>query len=340
MPERIVSSPAVPAAGVAMAALALGSVGLLLSFRVPFGSLDPAFAAHLDRLLAAAAAGLALAAAGALRERTGESAPLREPLWFALSTGAAGGFVLGASLWETPAAGWLLALVGGGVSALLVAALDRSGRAWNLALGFVLATMGIAAVPTVLVAATLGAAGGPAFWLLGDVSHAAGLGAPLVLGLSALGCGAAATVASAARLGERTELARTTAVLLLGLGIGIAGPIAFVAWFAPWVVRSVSPALSAAAQVALAGLVGAGSMMAADSIPRALIGGYAPPLNLCIGLVAIPTFLFWNRARLARSAPCRAGFAFEAIELLVLFAATGFFAWLTFAVTGYARSAA
>ena len=66
---------------------------------------------------------------------------------------------------------------------------------------------------------------------------------------------------------------------------------------------------------------GAATVVAIDTVPRLLVGGYDFPFNVPAGLLAIPIFLGWNRARLRREAG-RKPLAFELGELALIGALT------------------
>jgi ABC-type cobalamin transport system permease subunit len=109
--------------------------------------------------------------------------------------------------------------------------------------------------------------------------------------------------------------------LALGLSVGAVGPLAFVGTFVPRAVRALAPAASPRAWLATSAVAGAATVAAVDAVPRLLLGGYDFPFNVAAGMLALPVFLGWNRARLRREAG-RAHVAFEAAELVLIFAMT------------------
>ena len=330
-PESGAGALMLAAAGILLAALSL-----LLSFRGPFPDLELALAANLDRSLAAGAAGMALGVSAFLFQASGRRSPLFEPALFSLATGGAAGFVLGLKL----ADGFFAAIVLGLAGALLLAApvrwLGAERRITNLGLLALLAIGLAVAVPAAVGADTEIARGGLALWLLGSAPPATGFGAAAALAASLFVCGAAAVRVGAA--GDAPLGSEPLAIAALGLGVGIAGPIAFVGWFSAWLAARAAPGLGRPGLM-LAALSGAALLMAADSVPRLLIGGYAPPLNVAVGLVAIPSFAWWNRARLRAVCTGRHSKAFEAVEILAIAGSATVFAYLVWQVTLYARAA-
>jgi iron complex transport system permease protein len=255
-------------------------------------------------MLAAASAGAAVAVAGALRGAAGR--PVREAYVFAISTGGAVGVAAGLVLAGGPAAAVALALLGAAAAVALVRLVDGRRRIANLGVFLVLFPLLLAATPAYMAAMTqIDGFGGAAIWLLGDVSRAHGIGAVLVA-LAAL-----ALIALAGLGPERFRAAASA--LLLGLSVGVAGPIAFVGSMIPALVRTAARGVSLQGLVALSALAGAAAVMLADAVPRWLIGGYAPPLNVAIGNVALPAFLWWNGRRLRAASGAGASRAFTAV---------------------------
>ena len=73
-------------------------------------------------------------------------------------------------------------------------------------------------------------------------------------------------------------------------------------------------------------------------MPRLLIGGYDFPWNVPAGMLALPIFLGWNRARVRREVG-RRGRAFEAGELALIALLTLGAATLAWFFTQVVRSA-
>jgi iron complex transport system permease protein len=307
----------------------------LASFRFPFASdVATLLRANGARVLLAAGAGGALALAGALRLAAGRERPLRELEWLALSAGAAGGgFLLAQGL---SGAGALLAFAagaaaGGAVLFFLARFLARPRRWTNLAAAALLA--GLATIAALagtysrergdLVAASIA-------WLLGDLSGASVASGVAVLALVVL------LVVSALRTDARS--AQTLSLLALGLGVGVAGPLAFVGGMVPrtvrWLAGSVSPRALLGASVA----AGAATVVAIDAVPRLLIGGYQFGFNVYAAMLAVPIFLGWNRRRLrAEAGP--AGVLFEVVEITLIAGLTLLGVWLAVLLSGVIRVA-
>jgi iron complex transport system permease protein len=294
---------------------------LLAAFRLGLAAdLAGLLALNGPRVLFGAAAGAAFAGAGALRQRTSREPALRELSLLAVSTGAAaGGFALANALPSLPAP---LAFVAGAAlgAGLLLAGVrlaDRPHRAANLAVaGLLVVMIGAAALGGTYARARRDFVAPLATWLLGDLGGARfASGATLaVLAALVLGLGAAALArGDAAR-------ARAASWLAFGLGVGAAGPLAFVG-MVPRAVRALAPGAAPRAGVAASAVAGAATVAAVDAVPRWLVGGYDFPWNVPAALLAIPIFLGWNRARLRREVG-RAHPLYEGLELAVIVALT------------------
>ena len=153
-------------------------------------------------------------------------------------------------------------------------ALHRPRRWTNLAAAALLAAMaGIAALAGTYARARQDSISSAVAWLLGDLSGAsfASGGALLAVTLGLL-----ALALPALRAGAGSRLA-TLSLLAFGLGVGAAGPLAFVGTLAPrcvrWLARGASPPALLPASVA----AGAASVAAIDTVPRLLVGGYDFP---------------------------------------------------------------
>lgn len=153
----------------------------------------------------------------------------------------------------------------------------------------------------------------------------------------ALAVGLLAASLRAPRAGERGRDA-TLALLALGVGIGAAGPLAFVGTMVPRCVRVLARTASERALLPASMAAGAASVAAIDAVPRLLVGGYAFPFNLAAAMLAVPIFLGWNRARLRREAG-GAGRAFEALELALIAGLGLAGAWLAWLLASVIREA-
>jgi len=333
---RSAEETAVGGAGLVLVAgsLLVALAAFLLSFRVPFPAFDVAVHANAGRMLAAAAAGMAFAVAAVLRGGSGRA--LREAYVFALAIGGAAGIGIGLKLVGGAAAGVAVGVAAAVAAIGLVRVVDGQSRFVNFGLALVLVALFVVAIPAYLAASTdYRGLGGVALWLLGDVSRAHGAGAVLAFVLATVGCAAAAW-----NVGEGRRNSETPAILLVGLGVGIAGPVAFVGWAAASLARAAAgPTLPRSRQVILAAVAGAALLMLADAVSRFLVGGYAPPLNVTIAFVAIPAFLWWNRRRLRNAAGGRGSWVLEGIEALVLVSVAAGFLWFAQAFASFVRMA-
>jgi iron complex transport system permease protein len=301
----------------------------LSSFRLGFAEdLATLLTANGPRLLLGAAVGMAFALSGALREAAGDSRPWREIEMLAISTGGAGGGFL---LTWGRAGGSALALfaVGAVLGAMLVwlpvRALARPRRWTNVALAPALLLMaGIAALAGTYSRARQDLVAPMVAWLLGSLDRAT-----WGSGLAVLVLGAVLLVAALRAIAtEDRERLSTLALLAFGLGVGAAGPLAFVGSMVPLAVRAITRGASPRALLAASVAAGAATVVAVDAVPRLLVGGYDFPWNLAAAVLAIPGFLTWNRARLRREAG-PAGLAFEISEIALIAA-------LTFAAVSHA----
>ncbi len=311
--------------------LALGS-----SFRQPFGD---ALSTNLGRVVLVGSAGGALALAGAIRRvRGAEEGPTFELAIFGAASMGAAGVAIGS--------GWLSAapLVGGVLAGSVLGALglglarlcDRESRASNLLvaglLGVFIAAAGLSAS---FGAEAGGAVTGTIMWLVGNAADAtpasAGLAAALLI---------VALVASTV-LARRGEAGSAGLAIIgpvaLGFATGLVGVFAFIGSFVPRTVRALAPGASPAALLVASVVAGGASAAIIDAVPRFLIGGYALPFAVSIGMLAVPIYLCWNRARLRRLAgPASA--AFEALELTVIGVGTAVAVGLVVFLTQVVRS--
>lgn len=290
-------------AAIWLASAAVLGACVMASFRIDFGS-DPQLLLQANgaRTLLGAAAGAGLALGASLRRR-GKGRPLAELEIVSAATGAAvGGFVAVSWLPDVSvpvlAAVFCLAATAGAAAGGAVArGLDRGSRWSNLGVGLVLAAIvGGAAVAGSYVGARLDFVRPAVRWLLGDLSRAALPSAALL---------AAAVVVAGAYGVARTRSGSNATLggvgwLVTGLAIGAAGPLAFVGSFVPRAVTGLAPSGSAAVRLAASLAAGAATVVALDTVPRLLVGGYALPFNVAATMLAVPVLLLWNRARLRR----------------------------------------
>jgi iron complex transport system permease protein len=261
--------------------------------------------------------GAALGAAGALMQGTTRN-PLAEPGILGINAGAAFAVVAAISLLgvTSVAAYVAFALVGAGVSAVLVLVLGGSGRGGptpvRLALaGAVLAALLVSLTSAVLVfdAQTLDEF---RFWIVGSL---AGRDAGVTLSVLpviavglviALGAGRSLNALAlgdevARSLGQRVARARVAAgigfALLAGGAVAAAGPVAFVGLAVPHVARGIVGS-DYRWIVPYSMLLGAGLLLAGDVLGRLV----ARPAELEVGIVTAlfgaPFFIWLVRRRL------------------------------------------
>jgi ABC-type Fe3+-siderophore transport system permease subunit len=290
----------------------------LAAFRLGFAA-DPLTLLRVNgpRVLFGAAVGTALALAGALRLVQGRERRLRELESLAFSVGAAGGgfsAALGCEGAVALAAFALGAFAGGALLLGLARALDRPKRWVNLAAAALLSTLiGVAALTGTYARARRDGVAACVAWLLGDLTGASFASGTALLALAAALLGFAL---HALRAGARTRLA-TLSLLAFGIGVGAAGPLAFVGSFAPRCVRALARGASPRALVPACAAAGAATVVAIDAVQRLLVGGYAFPFNVPAALLAIPIFLAWNRERL-RELAGPASRLFESFEVALI----------------------
>jgi iron complex transport system permease protein len=313
--------PALLAIWAASAAVLGGA--LLSSFRLGFADDVPTLLlVNGPRVALGGAAGAALALAGAVRLEKPGDRPLRELSVLGFSTGAAGGGFLLASLAPPGAAAIALfglgALSGTAIFLGAVRALDRPRRWTNLGVAVAIGAMAATAAAAGSFARARGDAVAPVVaWLLGDLSGARFTSGVALLLLVGVLLGLSLRALGPGRDDGRL---RSLSLLSLGVGVGAAGPLAFIGGMVPRAVRALA-APAPRALVVTSAAAGAATVVAIDAVPRLLVGGYDFPWNLPAALLAIPIFLGWNRLRLRREAG-RAPLPFEIAELAVIGIAT------------------
>ena len=274
--------------------LAIAAVATTLQFRHSFA--DPAafaWAANGARWVLAMSVGALLASAGC-------ALPARATVpqtWLGFSAGTA----LGAALaWRY--LGPFGAAVAGPLSGVAFAlAADRCRGTYVIALtAAAFAGVGVFAASLVKFDPNLGRS--LAFWALGDLSHASWEAAALGL------------IAALAYLALRH---RFSPYLALGVGVGLAGPLSFVAWWVPRAEDRLA-GLSGRARVVLCALAGGVLVMTVDAAQRFLVGGYGLGLNLPLTMLGLPFLLWWGRARVAATAVAlfAAAFSYYAVNII------------------------
>ena len=315
-----------PLAAIWTASAAVLAASVLASFRQGFAAdLDTVLTANGARVLSAAAVGAAFALAGSLRQGRGNERPLRELELLAVSTGAAsGGFAAARAVGpEGPAlaAFALGAALGGGLLFAGVRTIDRERRFANLLAALALAAMiAIAALAGSYGRARPDAVAPAVAWLLGNLGGAT-LASGGVLALAAVALVVAASLLMSTGGEGRDARVGAIALLAFGLGLGAAGPLVLVGSLVPRTVRHLTRHASEGARMRACVVAGAATVAAVDAVPRLLVGGYDFPFNVPAGMLAIPIFLGWNRARLRREVG-KAHWTFETFEIALIAALT------------------
>ena len=271
---------------------------------------------RLPRTLLGMLVGAALGAAGVLMQGTTRN-PLAEPGILGINAGAAFGVVIAISLLgiSSVASYTGFALLGAGVTALLVFVLGASARGGaepvRLALaGAVMTALLVSLTSAVLVfdARTLDEF---RFWLVGSIAGrdtevmrtvlpvvTAGLVIAVAAGrwLNALALGEDVARALGQHVGRTLALATLGFVLLAGGAVAAAGPIAFVGLAVPHLARSLVGA-DHRWVVPYAIVLGAVLVVAADVAGRLLARPAELEVGIVIALVGAPFFIWLVRRR-------------------------------------------
>lgn len=314
--------PAPLLAGLAIVLIAAALV-LVWIGRVPGGwaILDAeSFAAflpmRLPRLIAAAAAGAALALAGAILQRLTAN-PLASPEVLGVSGGASMGYAGVVYLVAAPTAVALtLGTMAGGALALVLVAAFVSRRDMP-AERVLLAGIAVSALASALLSAAMAVGDMRSFQILGWLSgSSSAVTMPGALALAAvaavlwIGAWAARRwlavlplgAGIAGGLGLPLRLARMALIALAGMATGAAtvlvGPLSFVGLMAPHMARRLGLARPGD-HVTGAALIGAGLMLAADFGARMAGFPYELPLGLFASLIGAP-WLIWLMMRPSR----------------------------------------
>jgi len=294
------------------------------SYRLGFISVEFAWQLNLDRTAAASAAGLALGSVGVVFGH--HAATLRfHVIGFAIISLMTTAAIL-SSLFG---AAWfiiiLISLPFGYVAYFAVERVTRFSRYQNVWFAFILTLSFVLTAASFLLASSLdNLLTHIVFWLQGDLSSSA-RHSTLALVLSVL-------LFLWMTLADSKQNA---AILLLSLGVGIAGPMFLVASLIPPMVNKLIPSRGRL-WIASCGAFGALFLVLADVIPRLFLGGYAPTLIIPIAIVAIPLLLWSQRTILLHEFPSRTR-AFTEAAIVLLW--TVGFAFLLFHVVQFASLA-
>jgi ABC-type Fe3+-siderophore transport system permease subunit len=282
--------------------IALGAMSL--QFRMHLGEIaDFAIAANAPRWLMGFAGGAFLAVAGLQLQNRFVS-----PLWLlGISTAGILGAVLG-FLWFGSTGSWIGFLVS---IALAVIVLHRLPPHSILGALACLALAGIGIYGVSLVKAEPNVARSLAFFAAGDVGHAT-----LAMSLIAM---ALLFISSSFRSSSAFGPAA------LGIGIGLVGPIAFVAWWVP-LAQSRLTRLSGTTRWMMTAFAGGVVLITVDAMQRWVIGGYGFGLNFPLALVGTPIYLWWCAGLSSRA------WAKVLARLLAILLATGAVLFSRFAI--------
>ena len=272
---------------------------------------------RLPRTLIAIVAGAMLGLAGALLQSI-----MRNPLAEPEMTGATSGAVLFAVFWLARGPGQLAqpgldlpiaALVGGVLAGGLVFILSwqRSAIASQLVLTGVLVSVVLRSVTSIILLLRQEALGSILIWLIGSLDgrvwiHWQMLWPWALFALPfGLGCASRANVlqlgdASATGLGLRVPWSRAVlffaAILLTASAVAVVGGITFLGLIAPHSARRIV-GTDARRLFPFSMIVGAGLLLAADTVAQAVSPSTAIPVGAVLALLGAPFFLYlvWRR---------------------------------------------
>lgn len=268
---------------------------------------------RLPRMVAALAAGAALAVAGVIMQAvTGN--PMADPGILGVNAGAAFAVVLAIAFAGVSAAGTLvwIAFVGAAVAAVLVFALGAAGRSGATPVKLVLAGVVIGSFLSALTMAIL-VVDAQTFdavrlWTAGSVKGRQMQDVAAILPHAVLALAAAFLLRGqfnamalgmqvAQGLGQNQTLWRGIALVLVvalaGSAVAMAGPVGFVGLVVPHIVR-LSLGADYRVIVSLSAVVGAGLAVTADTLPRAL-WSVDMPVGITLALIGAPVFVWLAR---------------------------------------------
>ncbi len=271
------------------------------------------FSIRLPRVIAAAAVGASLAAAGAGLQALLRN-PLAEPYLLGVSNGAALGTMLAFAFfghfeWLRP----IMAFAGAAVATFSVYRMARGPNGVSverLVLSGVIVTTFLSSI-IVLLTTTLDAARlrSFTFWLLGDLSQAGGVGIYVTLVTAIVGTLVLLTQSRALNLmmiGERdavdlgVETANVRAVIfvavsvLVGSAVAASGSVGYVGLIVPHLVRLAFGSDNRMV-VPFSAIAGAAFVVLADMAARTLISPRELPVGAVTALIGAPLFIYLLR---------------------------------------------
>jgi len=278
----------------------------------------------LPRVLVAVSAGIAFGVAGATVKTRKHS--LLHAIAYAISMSVVSGLLL------ADMAGWnvlgglglsiLFITLVGGLSKLVFrdSATSTVTLAVLLGLAFSLNVFAYAGASV-----TTGALSAVSKWVLGELAYSTHIS---VVGL--------VSVSSLAILVAYSKWQNWTLPLLVGIGLGMAGPLFFVGWLAPTLLGLLNQQLSKSSLVFGSALIGASLVVLMDSLPRLLLGGYAPPLSVSLAVFATPVVIWCHHKQLVKQSALPRWII--PLERVTIFATTLFFVFVLVHVVLYAQA--
>lgn len=263
-------------------AVAVFYYSVFTSFRLTEPTIQLAWQLNFDRTAITFSAGFALAMSLA-------STRLQYPLSKHISVYVsivlfAAGLLLGLALSWPPIISTLAGLTLGLAGFYLAGKLTAASPNNNVLLGVGLYSVFLISVVSYLAAVVFAdGIGGITLWLFADISRVG------VNGYAAL-C-AVSIAAIWLLLSQRSEVA---SLCLLGLSIGLLGPIMFVGYLVPRLVKRF--ALSEKKHALVSGFLGGASLTLISLANSLTLGGYAPALIVPLGFIGIPLLLWLSRS--------------------------------------------
>lgn len=244
------------------------------------------------RMIMTFAVGALLGLSGALGM---EKAPwLSPPVVFVSVIGAAYGFAEGFEL-QGMVGGVAGLLILGGLGGAVAHLLNREWWFLNIMQGSLITYLILMGIIVLVDARSAQDITLPVVnWLLADINVA-------TTGL-AIGIGVVAVVLTIfVALGNRDEWIRWAA---LAIAVGVVGPIAYITWWAPAVVRGISKDTTGSNTfMVTAALLGATTLVAIDMMQRAAFGGFAPPITLSLAMLGFPCWMLYRTWVARRALP-------------------------------------
>ncbi|ARZ66591.1 iron ABC transporter permease [Streptomyces albireticuli] len=271
---------------------------------------------RIPRTLTALAVGAALGTAGCLLQAVTRN-PLAETGLLGVNAGASLGVVVGiAFLGVQSGFGYLLWAFGGAVVASSLVLLIAGRRGGGSPMRLVLAGSALGAtfggVTSVLIVNSAETYDRFRFWVLGSLAGVEGFGklgslAPvLAVGfvvalliarpLSALALGDDLARGLGHRPGAIRVVVALSVTLLTAASVALVGPVSFLGLLAGFLARAVTgPRLLA--QIALAGLIGAGVLTGSDILARVVSRPFEAPVSVIIALFGAPVLIAIVRSK-------------------------------------------